>query len=90
MKKFIFCAAVFILLTGSVFAMENPSDLPALSSGAVGCPPDQIQISNLKGTPDVVTWTAQCNNKTYYCSAAQAGAADGADYGGFACKEAQL
>jgi len=90
MKKFMLCAAVLILLTGPVFADMQTSDLPALSSGAVGCPADQIQISNLNGTPNVVTWMAKCNGKTYYCSAPQSINNGAGFYGGIACKEAQI
>ena len=53
------------LLTGCV----NPQVSKDLSSGAIGCSPDEITITNEKATANSIhTWTATCKGKTYHCS----------------------
>ena len=41
----------------------NP-EFAQVSSGLVGCPPADIQVSNITGN----SWTAVCKGTTYYCS----------------------
>ncbi|NPC80866.1 hypothetical protein HPC49_21900, partial [Pyxidicoccus fallax] len=43
----------------------------SISSGLIGCAPDDIQISNDKAEmTSGVSWEAECNGHRYYCSAA--------------------
>jgi hypothetical protein len=87
MKYLLLLATVLLL---SSCATIPPPPLPssdylnALSSGAVGCPPQQVQTYNIQESNgqqqtngpqtywvnNVYTWQAQCNGKVYYCSAA--------------------
>ena len=85
--KYLFLIGVVLILSSCAtqpIAPSNPpsSGINALTSGAVGCPPEQIQISNIKftGQPPqwngafyiwsnlIYTWQAQCNGKVFYCS----------------------
>jgi hypothetical protein len=56
------------------------------SSGQIGCPSDEIVISNYSaGTLGAMpTWTATCHGRTYYCSSHGGGAQSTSQV---ACKE---
>ncbi len=41
-----------------------------LTSGLIGCAPEQIEIANDKMGENVLTWEAMCSGHKYYCSAA--------------------
>jgi len=43
-------------------------DMQALSSGHVGCRPDEITIKDSTETSITYNWTAICNHKTYICN----------------------
>jgi hypothetical protein len=40
-----------------------------LSSGYVGCRPDEIVISDLQNEFWALSWTATCRGRIFYCSA---------------------
>ena len=51
--------------------------LSALTSGSVGCPPEEIQISTYRSVVrsnqgrfggETTTWTAGCRGKQFYCT----------------------
>ncbi|MDH5676397.1 MAG: hypothetical protein OEZ06_30035 [Myxococcales bacterium] len=43
-------------------------NLAELSAGSVGCPEDEIEVSDDKSGFTVRTWTASCRSKRYFCS----------------------
>jgi hypothetical protein len=43
------------------------------SSGQIGCPSDEITITDKSRGWSSVTWTASCRGNTYYCSAVSTG-----------------
>jgi hypothetical protein len=43
------------------------------SSGQIGCPSEEITISDKSRGWSSVTWTASCRGNTYYCSAVSTG-----------------
>lgn len=60
------CLGLFLL------SLLLPSCLPlqSVTSGQIGCPADKIVIADEAGEgTGARTWTAQCNGRTYYCSA---------------------
>ncbi|MBW2044707.1 MAG: hypothetical protein JRI96_07445 [Deltaproteobacteria bacterium] len=65
MKK-IFCLIFLTTLLGCtpVIAYQR------ITSGVIGCPPSDIEISNIEPGYfyGIATWTAKCNGKTYICS----------------------
>ena len=52
------------------------------SAGFVGCPPDQIKISDTSSGFGASSWVAECKGKKYYCSAVGQG-------GGTNCKASE-
>ena len=58
-----------LLIVVSLVLLGGCANLQTMSSGQVGCPPESIIISddkvNLFGAR---TWTAECNDKKYFCS----------------------
>jgi len=67
---------IFLVLTLSSCA--GISGYQSASSGKIGCPPQEIQVSNVRGsgytfgsyTRDYYTWDAECKGIKYYCSEA--------------------
>ena len=53
-----------LLCLGLCGCVHLGGDFKEVSSGLVGCPPADIQVSNITGN----SWTAVCKSKTYYCS----------------------
>jgi hypothetical protein len=52
-------------------ATASIPDRQILSSGQIGCPPNEIQITDNRGIGEFPkSWTAQCKGKIYYCSLA--------------------
>ncbi len=43
-------------------------DLARSSSGAIGCPPESIAVSQVSVGWSQTSWSAQCNGTTFYCS----------------------
>lgn len=55
------CAALGVLGLGC-------TTLADVSSGQVGCPPEEITITDERQSWGAKTWTAQCRGQTYQCS----------------------
>ena len=60
----------------------SQSQLRDMSSGEVGCPPDQIKVTDYESGLATHSWTATCQGRTHYCSLLAGGGAQAA------CKEA--
>ena len=56
------CAILFMLLSGCAGTIIEQRQ--RVSSGYVGCAPDEIQIINTSG----YTWTAICKGKRFFCN----------------------
>jgi len=54
-----------------------------LTSGLIGCSPDEVEISDLNRGFIVGSWTAKCKGRTFYCTGT---VVDGGMHGD--CKEA--
>ena len=61
----------------------STGSLQSASSGAIGCSPSEISISDYKLSMYTSSWTAACKGKVYFCS--------GSDTlkQGVSCKQAQ-
>jgi len=57
------------LLAAALGASACSGALASFSSGQIGCPSNEIVISDDQGGWGVREWTAQCRDRTYYCSA---------------------
>jgi hypothetical protein len=59
-----------ILLVVPFFAAcaHDARTLQSFSAGQVGCPPEEITISDQQGYPGLTTWKAECDGKIYHCS----------------------
>lgn len=55
----------FTILTLSACVSMTKNVRKQESAGAIGCPPEQIEISEAKP----FTWAATCRGKRFYCSA---------------------
>lgn len=53
---------------GKKLDKEIVKDLAEESTGAIGCPEEEIQISNKKTKFSSTTWTATCRGEKFYCS----------------------
>jgi hypothetical protein len=58
-------APLLLALAGCGAAM---SDLQAMSTGYVGCPPEEIAISRESVGLGTWTWAAACRGRTYHCA----------------------
>ena len=61
------------LLTGCAASRQDPQhlilDLQRLCAGKIGCPPDAMTISDVQDGSTMVSWTAACQGKHYFCAA---------------------
>ena len=60
-------------ITFLTYGCANMAARQDVTSGAIGAPPSEIEISNDSGAwsaSGVETWTAKYKGKTYYCSRA--------------------
>jgi hypothetical protein len=60
----VLCAPVFAMLPACV----TTQILAEESSGQVGCPPDEITISDKRDGAFNLVWKAQCRGTTYFCT----------------------
>ncbi len=51
-----------------VGALSCASTLRSASSGEIGCPPEEVQVHDMKRGWASATWTATCRGRTFYCS----------------------
>jgi hypothetical protein len=49
------------------------ANLAEVSSGRIGCAPSEITIADESSGWNASSWTAICNGKEYFCSAASGG-----------------
>lgn len=61
--------AKFVGFALSLSFLSGCASLGSMTSGQIGCPEDQIKISDDKSGWTTRTWTAECQDKKYYCSA---------------------
>ena len=69
---------ISIVLAGCANPFIVPDKLPEPylennTSGLIGCPPEEIKITNSTYKPGAnvltgLTWTAECRGKIFYCS----------------------
>ncbi len=71
MKNRIAALSVAVGLTTACF---GSGALQQVSSGYVGCPSDEIEISNDEGGFNQRSWDATCRGHIYHCSGAGRGA----------------
>lgn len=68
----LFVAALLIVFSQTAvagwFGGTNPEVSRRLASGAIGCPANQIGISNEQATRGIHTFTAHCNGREYFCT----------------------
>ncbi|MEK6706551.1 MAG: hypothetical protein AAB116_13215 [Candidatus Poribacteria bacterium] len=62
-----------IVLGFITFVFFGCASLPKLTSGKIGCPPDEIKITDDNASIGTRTWIAKCRGKRYFCSAQAAG-----------------
>lgn len=61
MRAILVCICIQIL-TGCGGHYEH------LSSGSIGCPPEQITVSDEEMSGNSTTWRATCQGRTYDCT----------------------
>lgn len=64
--------ALYVLISMSIVFCGCAASTAALqteSSGAIGCAPDAIAISDYKLDVTTSSWVATCGDKKYFCSA---------------------
>jgi hypothetical protein len=60
---------IFSLLVLSGCAVTNPEISKNLTSGVIGCPPNEITITNETASKESNhNWTAECEGKVFICS----------------------
>ena len=63
---------IAIIIYAACFSMIGCAavmgDLPTISAGLTGCPPNLIVIQDEKMGYYNDTWTAKCGGKTFYCT----------------------
>jgi hypothetical protein len=69
MKYLILCASILLFSSFAFADAPDPHYYSQISTGSIGCPPEEIQTYNIKLQNNYqATWMAQCNGKIYYCS----------------------
>jgi O-acetyl-ADP-ribose deacetylase (regulator of RNase III) len=63
LRAVLICASCLAAL-GCTTVMGN---LPTISAGLTGCPPDKVAIHDEQIGYYNDTWTATCQGKTFYC-----------------------
>lgn len=61
----------FAMLPPALLALVGSGcarDLARASSGAIGCPHDAIEVSEISVGWSQASWTARCRDATFYCS----------------------
>jgi hypothetical protein len=71
-----FLAGLTIL--GLCLGASGCTTLADVSSGHVGCPPDQVVISNKRTRWQRRTWTAECHGRRYFCASTSTSSINGA------------
>lgn len=63
------CRYVDVLSVATLLLSGCVAQLQSISSGAIGCPPDEISIEDKVIGYSTVSWTAECRGQRFYCSA---------------------
>lgn len=61
-KKIAMLAISLALISGCTINKKK------YTSGLIGCPEERITVTESSGGFMANTWTAQCNDKTFYCT----------------------
>ena len=72
MKKIVIIAFIVVLAQGCTSARVSQN----LSSGAIGCPAQEIKIINETAYANTHNWIASCRGKTFICSYVSGGTAN--------------
>jgi hypothetical protein len=59
---------MLVTLLGASACAVSDDQLKVVSAGHIGCPPEQLAISNRRATGTTLLWDATCNGKAYLCS----------------------
>ena len=70
MKTALFLTAAIALL---VAGCTTVGDMKGMSSGHIGCLPNEITISDHSETMSTISWIATCKEKPYVCNQDQSG-----------------
>ena len=68
-----------LLILLGLFVIQACSSVDAfkgVTSGAIGCEPDQIDVKDIKRGRGYASWKARCDGKVYICSAMARGNAN--------------
>ncbi len=60
-----------IIASACMASCMSTQDYQAVSSGHVGCPPNEINIADVKAAKlagQTATWQASCDGKTFFCA----------------------
>ncbi len=60
--KLIIVLSLTVMFSGCTINKEK------LTSGLIGCPEENIEVTESSGGFMANTWTAKCNEKTFYCT----------------------
>lgn len=60
---------LFYLLLGIV--VTGCANREAMTSGIVGCPMNEVKVTNIQTQWATGTWTATCRGKTFHCTATE-------------------
>ena len=52
----------------AVLALSGCMSHEGRTSGIIGCPVDEVKISNQQRQFQTITWQAECRGKTFYCT----------------------
>ncbi|WP_140413857.1 hypothetical protein [Bathymodiolus platifrons methanotrophic gill symbiont] len=72
MKKLIITTFIVVLIQGCTSTRISRD----LSSGAIGCPAQEIKISNETAHINTHNWVASCRGKIFICSYVSGGSAN--------------
>ena len=75
---------IFLLFTAFTLVSCATSARREASAGQIGCPKDEVTISNENSGWGTASWTASCRGQKFYCSAVSDGQYGGATVN---CKE---
>lgn len=67
----------FTFLVLAISGCATQSDLVSMTSGAIGCPKSETQISDQDTGWTAYSWTASCRGQRFYCT--------NSDIAGFSC-----
>jgi hypothetical protein len=59
---------LIVVIVALASCSASTGELQNLTSGKIGCPANDIQISNSQTGMKTASWTAVCHGKTYLCA----------------------